>query len=581
MNKRLNVLLLLSGLLFMVAGCSKEDFDNGGNVTAGSGDIRFEIGFTPATRVATGADFTSAWEKGDAIGLFAYDANNNDLVFSNEKLTYDGSEWKSGNDLYWRGRSLKFYAYYPYDAAATDPAAIPLAVKSDQSGTTGEGDAKKSNYSLSDLMTATDASSGKSAGQTVSLTFRHEFAMIQVEVPAQGKGWGPGEAMTVSLKGVKTGATLDLTGGEAPAVQTSEGTGNVKMYLAGKPEDNGFDAYTYRAVIPVQTLKSGSDLFLISNEGALYKGGGPASELELQANRAEIFTRSLPDDIKSLHRVFIPAGAFTMGSPVTEPNRGNETQHEVILTRGFYMSKYEITNAQYAAFLNAVGVGDDGKWSDWSDDANKNQVLIKDCTKEYGGSYPWGLVWDTNGWKPAAGYEDHPVIYVTWYGAKAYADWIGGKLPTEAQWEYACRGGQQESLPFGIGDGTKLKAGMANYYIQYSYELPGGEFEDRNEHSNSYVGKTTAVGSYPYPNGYGLYDMHGNVWEWCLDSWDGSTAYSPEDATDPVSPNPGSFRVLRGGSWRYDAQDCRSAYRSGGNPDIYRNDIGFRVVFVP
>ena len=144
MNKRLNLFLLLSGLLSMIAGCSEESFNSD---TTGSGDIRFDIGFTSAARVATDAEFESTWEKGDAIGIFAYDANNN-LVLNNAKVTYDGSEWNSSDGLYWKGKTLKFYAYYPYDATVSDPADITFQVKSDQSGTTGEDNDKQSNYSL-------------------------------------------------------------------------------------------------------------------------------------------------------------------------------------------------------------------------------------------------------------------------------------------------------------------------------------------------------------------------------------------------------------------------------------------------
>lgn len=222
MNKRLNLFLLLSGLLSMIAGCSEESFNSD---TTGNGDIRFDIGFTSAARVATDAEFESTWEKGDAIGIFAYDANNN-LVLNNAKVTYDGSEWNSSDGLYWKGKTLKFYAYYPYDATVSDPANITFQVKSDQSGTTGEDNDKQSNYSLSDLMTATNTQ-GLSVGSTVSLSFKHEFVMIQVEVPAQalGKGLGASENMTVSLKGVQTGATLNLTSENTPTVQTKTETG--------------------------------------------------------------------------------------------------------------------------------------------------------------------------------------------------------------------------------------------------------------------------------------------------------------------------------------------------------------------
>jgi len=198
--------------------------------------------------------------------------------------------------------------------------------------------------------------------------------------------------------------------------------------------------------------------------------------------------------------VLVKAGTFIMGSPKDEPRRWfDELQHQVTLTHDFYIGKYEVTNAQYAEFLNENGIKEDGLWPEWSDTENRDKVLVE--------AYPdFGLVWDAakDVWSPAAGFESNPVIMVSWYGAKAYADWAGGSLPTEAQWEYACRGGQEKSLPFGIGDGTKLVNGMANFFIRWSYELPEGNVEDKEGHASSYLAATQKVGFYPYPNGLWL-----------------------------------------------------------------------------
>lgn len=308
--KKLFLLAALPAL--MLASCSKEEMtgEPGGSPDTQPGEIRFEIGFAPQdgainatpggatsdvpqTRVVTDSEFRSTWEAGDAIGIFACDADTDELVIENEKLIYTGSAWESRNILYWRGRRLKFYAYYPYDVNANAPTAIAFQAKSDQSGTTGTGALQRSDYSLSDLMTATDAG-GKSAGETVSLAFEHRFAMIQVEVPSPVKDWDPVNPMTVHLRGVQTGAMLNLTGGSAPAAQATGGTGSVKMHLAGKPGKEGYSNYTYRAVVPVQTLKSGEDLFLISDKGTLYKGSGPDTDLELTAGEVAVFIRLLP-----------------------------------------------------------------------------------------------------------------------------------------------------------------------------------------------------------------------------------------------------------------------------------------------
>ena len=243
----------------------------------------------------------------------------------------------------------------------------------------------------------------------------------------------------------------------------------------------------------------------------------------------------------SIQTVLIPAGMFLMGSPESEVNRyTNETQYPVTLT-AFRMSKYEITNAQYAAFLNAKSIGSNGSYA----------------TKGYGTqtliyAHSWGLTYSGTQWVPVTGYENAPVINVTWYGATEYATYIGGTLPTEAQWEYACRAGT--TTPFNTGNFlTNLQA---NYNWEYPYN--GGT----NTVTNS-PGKTQTVGTYA-PNAYGLYDMHGNVGEWCADWY-----------------VIGSYRVFRGGGWSGGAQRCRSAYRDYNYPFNSYDYIGFRVVVVP
>jgi formylglycine-generating enzyme required for sulfatase activity len=186
-----------------------------------------------------------------------------------------------------------------------------------------------------------------------------------------------------------------------------------------------------------------------------------------------------------------------------------------------------------------------------------------------------------------AGKEEHPVMHVTWYAAAAYCDWLslkeglpraynhttwlcnshdpynaqGYRLPTEAEWEYACRGGTQ--TPFYTGNCLDSDT-EANYCGEWPY--PGCS-------SGSVIGWTVPVGCYP-ANTYGLYDMHGNLFEWC-NEWYGS--YSG-DESDPVGPVTGSGRVIRGGFWLSDAMRCRSANRGAAYSEISRPDFGFRPV---
>ncbi|MDD4991287.1 MAG: SUMF1/EgtB/PvdO family nonheme iron enzyme [Paludibacter sp.] len=236
----------------------------------------------------------------------------------------------------------------------------------------------------------------------------------------------------------------------------------------------------------------------------------------------------------------IPTGTFAMGTS----GSSDEVQHFVTLS-AYSMSKYEITNAQYAAFLNAKGIGSDGLYLLG---AYPTEVLIYSSSN----IYDWGLHYSGSQWIPVAGYENNPVINVTWYGATEFATYLGGKLPTEAQWEYACRAGT--NTPFSTG--TYLTNLQANF--------------------NSSTGKTQPGGTYS-SNAYGLYDMHGNVQEWCSD-WEG--VYPISAQTNPTGSAYGTRRIVRGGSWIQDAQYCRSAFRNSMSPYTHTELFGFRAAFV-
>ena len=533
---RVAALFTFSFSLFTLSSCSEDDLggEPGKGNNGNGGDIRFEIGFAgqtsaggPQTRAATLSDFTSAWENNDEIGIFACTAGTTLATSGNHihnvKLTYNktANTWTPSEALWWPGSGgkLDFYAYYPYDAGATDPTDIAFNVATDQGAA--------ADHNKSDLLTAKTANKGKADG-AITLSFNHALAMVQVSIPG-GKGWmGGSEGLTVTLRDVKPAATLNLKningtpGSEVTPAASGNDPVDITMYRMEQPDASG--NYLYRALVPAQTIAQNNSLFLFDHEGRmLLRDGALASAVNMTAGTAEKFTRTMPATM--IETVFIPKGTFLMGSSdgsnigdndnsglnttPAEPNRDSsrEAQHKVTLTKDFRMSKYPVTFAQYDAFCDATS---HSKPSD-------------------------------SGW----GRGNRPVVNVTWNDAVAYCAWLSAqtgqtwKLPTEAQWEYACRGGKANK-PYGIGNGDNLTTGMANY--------------------NWSVNSTTEVGHYPYTNSYGLYDMHGNVWEWCLDSWNGNN-YSSTPAIDPESPNAGSGRVLRGGSWRYNAQGA-----SGSTP---------------
>lgn len=258
----------------------------------------------------------------------------------------------------------------------------------------------------------------------------------------------------------------------------------------------------------------------------------------------------------------IPAGTFSMGCSATEKGcYENEARHQVTVS-AFKMSTHEITNAAFAKFLNDKGVGRDGRYAAGS---YPTQTLI--CASS--GIQDWGLHYTTGKWVPAAGYENHPVIFVTWHGAAEFATYAGGRLPTEAEWEYACRAGT--TTPFSTG--YCLSNTQASYDSSYPYDTC-----TNTDTSTSAPKSPQAVGSYP-PNRWGLYDMHGNVWEWCGDWYKSYGTAHQVDPTGPAEATALASKVLRGGSWIFSAAYSRSARRDYRSPSGGGDDIGFRIVF--
>ena len=258
--------------------------------------------------------------------------------------------------------------------------------------------------------------------------------------------------------------------------------------------------------------------------------------------------------------VLIKGGEFTMGSPENEFGRQkDETQHQVKLS-DFYMCKFEVTVADFKKFVDDSIYMTDAEKGDGSYMWNG-----KEWKKEKGINWRFGV----SGKKREIAEYNHPVVHVSWNDAVAYCDWLSAKtgtkyqLPTEAEWEYACRAGT--TTPFNTGN--NLTTSQANYNGNYPYNNnPKGEYRE----------KTMPVGSFS-PNSWGLYDMHGNVYEWCSD-WYSSDYYAISPQNNPKGPSSGSSRVLRGGSWEDCASSCRVSSRDIKHPAYGNANFGFRLV---
>jgi formylglycine-generating enzyme required for sulfatase activity len=238
----------------------------------------------------------------------------------------------------------------------------------------------------------------------------------------------------------------------------------------------------------------------------------------------------------TLELVKIPAGQFRMGAPDQEAGRSDDEgpQHEVKVP-SFWMGKYPVTQAQWKAVAALPKIDRD-------------------------------LDADPSNFKG----DDRPVEQVSWDEAIEFCQRLSKqtgreyRLPSEAEWEYACRAGT--TTPFHFGE--TITTDLVNYDGSRTYGSgPKG----------TYRKQTTEVGNFS-PNAFGLYDMHGNVWEWCLDHWHKNYGGAPTDGSAWTTGGENQSRLLRGGSWRSNPQHCRSADRAGNVPDYGSNSLGFRVV---
>jgi formylglycine-generating enzyme required for sulfatase activity len=260
-----------------------------------------------------------------------------------------------------------------------------------------------------------------------------------------------------------------------------------------------------------------------------------------QVDHQEVRVQACDVDLgegESLRLIQIPAGDFLMGSPASEPERSADEgpQHRVRLA-SLLLGQTPVTQGQWGVVA---------RWP-------KLELVLKP---------------DPSGFKGAR----RPVEQVSWEQALEFCRRLSQRtglpftLPSEAQWEYACRAGS--TTPFAFG--ATIAPELANYDATISYaEGPRGRWPE----------ETTDVATFP-TNAWGLHDMHGNVWEWCLDTWHGSYEGAPPDG-NPWLTGTSSSKLLRGGSWVYYPGDCRSAYRSLDQPGSANLAVGFRVVCLP
>ena len=303
-------------------------------------------------------------------------------------------------------------------------------------------------------------------------------------------------------------------------------------------------------------------------------GSEPAADAAEPGTRVASLRRAAEDDTGLVR---LAGGTFLMGSedPGAYAEDGEGPVREVALSP-FRLDRHAVTNAQFAEFVAATGHVTDAERVGTAfvfggllpDDFPPTRGVVE---------APWWREVEGADWahpegphSDVADRADHPVVQVTWDDAQAYCTWAGRRLPTEAEWEFAARGGlEQQRFPWG---GSLTPGG------EHRMNVFQGTFPARNTEQDGYAG-TAPVGAFP-PNGYGLHNMTGNVWEWTADRW--STTWHGEQErplVDPRGPQAGGRRALRGGSYLCHASYCwryRTSARMGSTPETPTGNVGFR-----
>jgi formylglycine-generating enzyme required for sulfatase activity len=281
----------------------------------------------------------------------------------------------------------------------------------------------------------------------------------------------------------------------------------------------------------------GDSVVGLTDDGYLSMFGVPESGISVTPPKLGVGSK-LVSDVDGMVMVYVPEGSFLMRDH-KDYGYDQPPQFDIYLD-GFWIDQTEVTNAMFAEFLNAEGNQEEGgvTWLD-AEDADVQIEIV-------------------NGEWQAVNKPEHPVVEVTWYGARAYCEWAGRRLPTEAEWEKAARGEDANVYPWG---NATPDCALANYEMC--------------------MGEASEVGS--YPNGaspYGALDMAGNVWEW-VEDWHSEDYYSDPPSENPLGPSSGTYRVLHGGSWLWLPSTVNTFNNARDYPWKTNSDLGFRCASSP
>jgi formylglycine-generating enzyme required for sulfatase activity len=355
-----------------------------------------------------------------------------------------------------------------------------------------------------------------------------------------GRADGVREGMTASILD-QGGAASDAVGAKIAQVKiasVSEHTSSASVLeiTKGKAVRIGCSVVDFKPALESKAIP-GAAATAGGKEAAAKKGEGEAEKVKPQGATPPAAGETWTNPKDGLVYVYIPPGTFQMGCVPGDAECAEieKPAHPVQITRGFWMGRTEVTVGAYQKFCTAMG-------RDMPPAPRFNP-----------------------GWQ----YQDHPIVNVSWDDARDYCEWVGGRLPTEAEREYAARGGKGGTI---FTSGNTISHEDANFGLDYCCG-PLAQGRDRWEY-------TAPVGSFP-PNDFGLFDMTGNVWEWCSD-WYGGAYYRESPPADPAGPASGPAtspaRIGRGGGWTSHAWLCRLSQRSGFIQKKQDPALGFRAL---
>jgi len=372
-------------------------------------------------------------------------------------------------------------------------------------------------------------------------------------------------------------AAIDMSpDGEALAIGRLDGSLSIYNLRSNTLESHS--ASHPQAITGLQFSADGQKLLSTSRDHTtrIWKRGNlqKASDLSLIKNRGPVLTWTNPSGTKF---VPVPAGEFLMGERDDYQHTGNyhpsdlkreRPQHRVVISRPYYLSQTEMTVAEFREFIDATHyvteAEKDGRGGKHNVPPVSKTVLVP------------GLSWKNPGFEQQ---DDHPVVQLTYKDVQEFCRWLSKRdsavyrLPTEAEWERACRGGTTSSWSY--GNSPYERGQMWGNYADLSLRFHFHQYETALFRSDGYP-FTAPVGQFP-PNPYGLYDMHGNVFEWCRDSYS-EIFYESSPVVDPIGTSENGTHPQRGGGFFYHCDDSRSAHRDHDDADVAWSVVGFRIL---